>query len=1799
MSGAPLLIQTKLNLAQQGISAENVRFGFCTMESEEYICVKEKEDEKNILKLLNTSSGKVEKFPTAGDGAIMNPSKPWLALRGGLALQIFDPFARKKIASVKLSISESDSIVYWTWCRNNLIGIVTKERVFHWKVSEDLSDLQEAFKRHEKLSSSQIINYKVSYDERWCLLVGISKGDTPGSVNGNMQLYSVAKSVSQSLEGHAGNFAKITKGIAIAIFLLLDGDSVERNVISFIQKKPGEESKLFIMEVGRDRDDPAGVFKLPPQPIVYPSGAQDLADFAVSMVIANDKGLVYTITRKGFLFLFDIYTGKQVCGAQITADTIFATTISKSGTDFVGLTVKKGQMISAGVDGGALVPFLLRKNETELALSLCSRLNLPGAEDLVMQQYNNFLLSQDYASAAKVAASSPNGMLRTNETIQKFKGLQGNFLLQYFKVILEKGPLNKVESVELCRLILAQGNTQTLEKLIGEDKLYFSEELGEQILSYNSTHGDSRELYQLCLKIFLKSEAHESVIKTLVKVGQFDKIVPYCEKVGFTVDFPSILRTLAKQNSGGIGDFAKSLVLATPPLLKKEVAADILISHNLAQESTAFLLAVLKDDKAEDAKLQTKLLEMIITSKNDTVADAVFNNEMFHHFDRSYIGALLEKSGNFKRALQLHEEINDVRKCFPKYLNSLYSMQQEKDVTKPDEDFIVNYFNKLTEAHMMEMLGLIMETYRETKNQGCIRLFVAVGTEHSSSLNMPDVIELLEKHGSTEGIYFLTSNLLTSAPSPEIVYKMIESACTLEQYEVVAKIIKENEFVDPIRDQLKNFFLIEKFSDPRPFIHLCDRFGFVDELTTYLVNNDFIRHLEIYVEKVNPGRASQVVAKLIDLDCPEKLVKTVLNYDSVRANVDYEDLVESLEKRNKLYLIKDILEEKITVEKSTDIVVHNALAKLKILTNSGAKEFLETDSYYEHKVVGKFCENFDPSLAFICYAKSNGDCDVELVNVSVQNELYKELSLYCIDRQSTELWDMIVTYNENSSESVSTGGAATLKLTEAEKKKIIDTVVNYGLPQTKDQGKVTVCLKSFMKADMPNELIDLLDKLILQPDSTFTTSSLENLLLLTAVKTRREKVMYYIKVLKTYDGENIAEACLNQAEPLTEEALEIYINKNLNVKAMEVIIDYLNDVERAVDFAKSLNFIGNTFDNDLERRQEKKDVLSVLARHLHQKGEIKEALTYYIEAANPAHFAPLITSTKELNQEEVYAVLVEFLQMARKKQKEKLIDTTLVYAYCKLGQMKQLEQFLLTPNLAEVGKIAQEIYNEPQASQKDLETCIILFSNDSNHKMLSLCYLKLKRFTKAVDAAKKANDVETWKLVNIGCLDNNEVELANIAGLNIIANPVYLDDVVSLYEQKGFFKEVVWLLESGVNVENAHNNTFTMLAILYAKYSDFLDLKKNVLIDFVRRQGKKINSTKFVRISQSLLKYEEVAELYRIMGELESALSVLLSHTQFFADPKETVYGIILSQSESTVIRQESVYYRLLDLFVKLFPTSVSQLLDSIHSQRTKGRESKPVKLDCSRVIKTLSAVGKLVLAREFLVQLQIENLRFETESKAKQKANLKKYQKDYEISFSYDMSAVNEAVNDLYIEEGSWELLRESIDKHTNFDHLKLARRLRESDNINFRQLSAKIFMGLKKYSEGMEICEKDDRFDECLIFARNSNDELICEDLLRKFASKGKERYFAALLVSCSHIIAPDIALELGWSKGWTNLTTPFMIQQLHKDRKHIQSLEERLTKLEGERNEEREKERQATMRNNGLSGNPMLANSSFNGL
>jgi len=194
------------------------------------------------------------------------------------------------------------------------------------------------------------------------------------------------------------------------------------------------------------------------------------------MQVSRRYGIIYLVTKYGFIHLYDLETGACLYMNRISGETMFVTCEHEATSGIIGIN-RKGQVLSVTVDEEVMIPYILSTlNNVELAIRLASRGNLPGADDLYQRQFSQMFQSGDYAGAAKVAANSPRGILRTAQTIEMFKGTpvqpgQLSPILQYFGILLERGKLNKSESLELARPVLVQGRKQLLEKWLKEDKV--------------------------------------------------------------------------------------------------------------------------------------------------------------------------------------------------------------------------------------------------------------------------------------------------------------------------------------------------------------------------------------------------------------------------------------------------------------------------------------------------------------------------------------------------------------------------------------------------------------------------------------------------------------------------------------------------------------------------------------------------------------------------------------------------------------------------------------------------------------------------------------------------------------------------------------------------------------------------------------------------------------------------------------------------------------------------------------------------------------------------------------------------------------------------------------------------------------------------------------------------------------------------------------------------------------------------------------------------------------------------------
>jgi clathrin heavy chain len=105
-------------LTNVGISAANVGFNSLTMESDKFICVREKVGETNQVVIIDMADPTNPiRRPISADSAIMNPASKVIALKAQKTLQIFNIEMKSKMKAHVMT----EDVIFWKWISLNLV----------------------------------------------------------------------------------------------------------------------------------------------------------------------------------------------------------------------------------------------------------------------------------------------------------------------------------------------------------------------------------------------------------------------------------------------------------------------------------------------------------------------------------------------------------------------------------------------------------------------------------------------------------------------------------------------------------------------------------------------------------------------------------------------------------------------------------------------------------------------------------------------------------------------------------------------------------------------------------------------------------------------------------------------------------------------------------------------------------------------------------------------------------------------------------------------------------------------------------------------------------------------------------------------------------------------------------------------------------------------------------------------------------------------------------------------------------------------------------------------------------------------------------------------------------------------------------------------------------------------------------------------------------------------------------------------------------------------------------------------
>lgn len=203
------------------------------------------------------------------------------------------------------------------------------------------------------------------------------------------------------------------------------------------------------------------------------------------------------------------------------------------------------------------------------------------------------------------------------------------------------------------------------------------------------------------------------------------------------------------------------------------------------------------------------------------------------------------------------------------------------------------------------------------------------------SLRPEDVVNLFEEHGSYQGTYLYLKQIVPLYKNhTDVVFKYIEAAAKVGAAADVLHSSSLFPFIslsfvlasftdlqvetacrsleyDPVavRELLKEI----KLTDQLPLVIVCDKHGFVEDLTHYLFRNNMFDFISKYVQNINPSTTPQVVGTsspvhslpsprlrvgaLLDENCDENRIKELI--DAVGHLCPVESLVAEVEKRDR------------------------------------------------------------------------------------------------------------------------------------------------------------------------------------------------------------------------------------------------------------------------------------------------------------------------------------------------------------------------------------------------------------------------------------------------------------------------------------------------------------------------------------------------------------------------------------------------------------------------------------------------------------------------------------------------------------------------------------------------------------------------------------------------------------------------------------------------------------------------------------------------------------------------------------
>lgn len=333
---------------------------------------------------------------------------------------------------------------------------------------------------------------------------------------------------------------------------------------------------------------------------------------------------------------------------------------------------------------------------------------------------------------------------------------------------------------------------------------------------------------------------------------------------------------------------------------------------------------------------------------------------------------------------------------------------------------------------------------------------------------------------------------------------------------------------------------------------------------------------------------------------------------------------------------------------------------------------------------------------------------------------------------------------------------------------------------------------------------------------------------------------------------------------------------------------------------------------------------------------------------------------------------------------------------------------------------------------------------------------------------------------------------------------------------------------------------FTSLGEALAKYHP------DRVMEHLRIFWGRINIPRMIRSCEEAHLWPELVFLYTHYDEFDNAALAMMERA---ADAWEH------QSFKETVVKCSNleIYYRALNFYLQEQPSLITDLLQALTAR-----------IDVNRVVRMFEKSDNIPLIKPFLLNVQPQNKR-----------------------------AVNDAINDLLIEEEDHKQLRDSVENFDNYEAVALAQRLEKHDLVFFRQIAASIYRKNKRWEKSIALSKQDKLYRDAIETAAISGKSEVVEELLRyvrpippsplvhstlttsQFIDIGSKECYVGMLYACYDLIPLATVMEISWRHGLNDFTMPFMINYMAQQAATISQLQKDNEERKAREKEERKDE------------------------